>query len=932
MSLLGRLVSGTILVLILAIGVLVWAAEGTLRRDLEHDLAGGLEREARLIAAALPTDSVGARAAVHRFSHENGHRITLIDTLGHVLAESGVPDGSVSAMENHLHRPEVQAALAGRVGTDIRMSATFGVMHLYVAVAGGPGVVRVAAPYDQVDVTVHRAQAAVAWAAILALGAGLLLALFAGRAIARPLTEITQAANAIAAGRPPRFPHSGIPDVDELVAALRMMHEQSTDRFEQLRREQAETSAVIGSMVEGVVAADARGQVVTANAALRRLLGYRDDEPLPELPQLFRAKGARDVVDAVMRGEPIDGRELELEGRTLLATARPLPQGGVVLVLHDLTEIRRLEAVRRDFVANVSHELKTPLTSISGYAETLVSDKPDAATAERFLGVILGNARRMQRLVDSLLDLSRIESGSWRPTVEQVDVGIVARETWAGLAARAATAGIGFEFEAPGGRPALIDADVDALRQVLTNLFDNALRYTPRGGRVVCRFGRADGGNVVSVADTGSGIPREHLSRVFERFYRADPSRSRDEGGTGLGLSIVKHLVNPGSVTPPLRMVGTSVTPYCVIHSRSVPHFRQAPTTSTWSVTMHRWNRGLLMAALAAATMTGGELAAQATATPAAPQVTVGGVGYTQWGYNLSGGRHLNAFDVTRAYININAKFAGGVSLRITPDVYRQAATPDSALGYRLKYAYLAYAPGAGKVTYKLGMIQTPWLSREEDLWDYRMQGQMAVERYAGMSSADLGVSADTKLAGGRLDLNVGVYNGEGYKKPEGDQRKDLEIRASYLLGTTDETSAFGGFRLSGYAQVGHPTGGGTRNRFLGMLSYKTTQYTLAAEYEITKDSAAASPAVTSGSVLSAFGVYRLANSKVAVIGRVDVGDPDTDVGNNKTTGIIAGASYQASPNLRFLGDVDLTSLEAGNPKKLIDGRNKFLLQAQFTF
>ena len=172
-----------------------------------------------------------------------------------------------------------------------------------------------------------------------------------------------------------------------------------------------------------------------------------------------------------------------------------------------------------------------------------MSDKPDAATAERFLGVILGNARRMQRLVDSLLDLSRIESGSWRPAVEPVDVAIAARETWAGLAARAAAAGVAFEFAAEPGRGTTIDADADALRQVLTNLFDNALRYTPQGGRVSCRLRRADAGNVVSVTDNGSGIPGEHLSRVFERFYRADPSRSRDEGGTGLGLSIVKHLV-----------------------------------------------------------------------------------------------------------------------------------------------------------------------------------------------------------------------------------------------------------------------------------------------------------------------------------------------------------------------------------------------------
>lgn len=542
MNLPGRLVFGTILVLLATMAVVVWIAKGALRRDLERDLAAGLEREARVISAALPEDSLAARAAVHRFSRENGHRITLIDSTGRVVAESGVPDINLGAIADHSARPEFRSALAGGVGTDIRSSPTFGTPLLYVAVKGGPGVVRVAAPYAQVAATVHRAQAAVLWAALIALGAGSLLALFAGRSIARPLTEITQAANAIAAGRPPRFPHSGIPDVDGLVQALREMHGQLAYRFEQALRERAEVAAVVESMVEGVVAADARGQVVTANAAMRRLLGYRADEPLPQLPQLFRSKAAREVVDAVRRGEATDGREVEFEGRTLLATARPLPAGGAVLVFHDLTAIRRLEAVRRDFVANVSHELKTPLTSISGYAETLLSDKPDPLTAERFLEVILGNARRMQRLVDSLLDLSRIESGSWQPAAEAVPVAAVAREIWAGLPARATAADVSLTVEvAPEAASAHVDPD--ALRQVLTNLFDNALRYTPAGGRITCGTRRDEGGVVLSVSDTGSGIARDHLSRIFERFYRADPSRSREEGGTGLGLAIVKHLV-----------------------------------------------------------------------------------------------------------------------------------------------------------------------------------------------------------------------------------------------------------------------------------------------------------------------------------------------------------------------------------------------------
>ena len=346
---------------------------------------------------------------------------------------------------------------------------------------------------------------------------------------------------------------------------------------------------------------------------------------------------------------------------------------------------------------------------------------------------------------------------------------------------------------------------------------------------------------------------------------------------------------------------------------------------------MHRWNRGLLLAAITAATMTGGELAAQAAAP--APQVSVSGVGYAQWNYNVSGTQHLNAFDVTRSYLNFNAKFAGGVAVRVTPDIYRQASPPDNALAYRLKYAYVSYAPGAANVTWKFGMIQTPWLSREEDLWDYRMQGSMALERYTGMSSADLGLSADAKLAGGRIDLNAGIYNGEGYKKAEQDQRKDLMVRASYRISTSNDNSAFGGLRVSGYAQIGRPTGGGERHRYLGMVSYKTTQYTLAAEYAVTKDSstAAATPEV-SGSLISLLGVYHISHSKLALIGRVDLADPNTDVSNNKSTGIIAGASYQLSPNLRVLGDVDLLSHEAGDPSVAIDGRNKALLTAQFTF
>lgn len=562
MNFAARLVLGTILVLVLTVGVLFWTAERSLRHDLEGDVARALEGEARLIREALPEDSLRWGEAVHRLARENGHRITIVDRAGRVRADSDFPPGPLPPLANHATRPEIREALDGRTGSATRRSESVGRPLLYVAIPGGPGAIRVAANLDQVDQIVLRAQGAVAGAALLALAIGALLAFVAARSIARPLTAITTAARAIAAGSPPRFPRSGVPDIDALVQALRQMHRQLGDRFQDLRREQAETAALVEAMIEGVIAADGRGRIVTANPAARRLLGYGPTDPLPDLAELFRVKAAREVVDAVLAGNAVEDRPIEMDGHAFLLNARPLPAGGAVLVIHDLTEIRRLEAVRRDFVANVSHELKTPLTSISGYAETLLSDPPDPETTRRFTSTILNNARRMQRLVDDLLDLSRIESGRWQPEATAVDVAAAVRESWTTLAGRAESQEILFDLEIE-PEAGVVHADPDALRQVLTNLLDNSLRYTPRGGRITCRARREGAGVALAVRDTGLGISREHLPRIFERFYRADASRSREEGGTGLGLAIVKHLVEAHggrAYAESERGVGTSVT------------------------------------------------------------------------------------------------------------------------------------------------------------------------------------------------------------------------------------------------------------------------------------------------------------------------------------------------------------------------------------
>lgn len=542
MSFTGRVIWGTLLVLVVSVVVLLWTADVALRRDLEAEVAANLLREAQVVREGLPTNPEQAQARIHRIAGETGYRITLITPDGTVTGESDYTTLPLPPLENHHTRPEVRAALADTNGIAKRHSETVGRDLLYVAIPGGPGVVRVAADLKAVDTIVHRAQLAVTLAALVALLIGTLVAWVTAGSVTRPLTSITEAAQSIAAGRPPRFPHSGLRDIDALVQALRQMHHDLDERFEALRHEQAESAALVAAMIEGVLAADRRGRILTANPAARRLLGYGPDAPLPDLQELFRARSAREIVRVVSEGGSVEGAEVGIDGRTLLVSARPLPTGGAILVLHDQTEVRRLEAVRRDFVANVSHELKTPLTSISGYAETLLADGADEATSRRFLGTIMDNARRMQRLVDDLLDLSRIESGRWQPALATIDLEDMAADAWSDFTSRAAEGGVAFKVRIDPDA-ATVTADPEGVRLVLRNLFDNALRYTPRGGTITLRSRRDDGGTALQVVDTGSGIPREHLPRIFERFYRADPSRSRAEGGTGLGLAIVRHTV-----------------------------------------------------------------------------------------------------------------------------------------------------------------------------------------------------------------------------------------------------------------------------------------------------------------------------------------------------------------------------------------------------
>ncbi len=544
MRLTSRLLLGAIAVVGVNVAVMAVIVNQQLSARLRDQAVDALTRDARSVAAEWDAGD-DAYTIAHRAGAALAHRVTIIRRDGVVIGDTDFDRDGMAQLENHARRPEVIAAFAGEVGSSTRTSPSRGDDELYVAIGARGGAVRVSMSVAELTQRVESAQRAVLIAGLVAVLAALGLSLVLARRLVDPLRELSDVAQGIAAGnRARRAPIDAPGELGELAQSLGDLSSQLAAR--DAARDAYETLLVqlIEALNEGVVGVNAQRSIVRVNDTARRLLGV--SAPIPfSVDLLPRDRALRAALEAALAGdvrEGGEGGEAQLGDRTVAISARPLPGGGAVLALLDLTRLRRLEAVRRDFVANVSHELRTPLTVIGGFAETLV--QPDLPPAERaqFAGRIVFNARRMQRLVDDLLDLSRIESGGWIPTPDEVDLESVAGDAFAEVRAAAATRGLTLRTDiAPDARR--VSADPTAVRQVVRNLVENAARHTA-AGEIVVAARRDDAGMVeVAVRDTGSGIPAEHLPRVFERFYRVDPARSRQEGGTGLGLAIVKHLV-----------------------------------------------------------------------------------------------------------------------------------------------------------------------------------------------------------------------------------------------------------------------------------------------------------------------------------------------------------------------------------------------------
>ena len=552
--------------LALLIAVLIpvdFYAERALRRDYQRAGFEQLASVARIALASPPpsasvaTSSDAAdRAALREWVEKmaaSGVRVTVITAKGQVLADS---QSDPSTMENHSDRPEIRDAFAKGEGQSIRHSVTINRNLLYYAVrqnltTGEPVVLRFALPVATVDEVLgsfrHRLWLS-SFVILLISGAASLLV---SRRFADRVDRLQEFSRRVAQGdfRPLLADPAG-DALDKLAVSLSETAARLDLTIRTLKEERNLSAAILGSMVEGVAVVDATNRVVFSNPGFAEILGL--DVPPRIGSALVESVRQTELIEAVrnvLSGEPAVHAEIvtgTVRQRFFAATATAVRGGeksGAVLVLHDITDLRKLERVRRDFVANVTHEFKTPLTAIQGFAETLLAGAiDDPQNRIRFLEIILEHSRRLARLTDDLLKLSKMDADRLELEIRRLSVSQFVESCIETTQRPAAEKDLRISVNLAQRLPD-IAADRRRLSEVLQNLLDNAMQYTPAGGQIMVSAS-ANGAEVTfTVSDTGIGIPRADQSRIFERFYRVDVARSREVGGTGLGLSIAKHLV-----------------------------------------------------------------------------------------------------------------------------------------------------------------------------------------------------------------------------------------------------------------------------------------------------------------------------------------------------------------------------------------------------
>ncbi len=544
-----------------------------LRRLTVERIEATLSAETRLAAELLtrnpgmPLDELDEEA--DRMGRLAGIRVTLVADDGRVLGDSTEDGAALAAMENHGERPEIQAArerpevLIRRYSTTTDYDTLYAVVHIsHPTIA----FVRLSLPLTEVA----EQQRTVFWLVLTGVAASLpvaaICAWIVSASIGRRVEAIAAVARRYATGDLTR-PAAGYGD-DELGEVARALdgavHELGR-RVNDLAHDRRHLRAILTGMVEGVVVLDPQGRLVMANDAARGMLKLDDEATGHRYQEWMRQPELFAQITQALHGEATGGVEFVLArdpSRTCVSRAGPAgePEGGAILVLHDISDLRRADRVRRDFVANVSHELRTPLTAIRGYVEALLDDPPPPEESRRFLEIIARHSSRMERLVKDLLRLARLDAGQETSDMVDCDLASVLQGVITDLSGPIDQRRSDVEMRlAPDARTAV--SDPTKLHDVLRNLIENAVNYAPEGGQVVVEAEREPHALVLRVLDNGPGIPPEDLTRVFERFYRVDKSRARAPGGTGIGLAIVKHLVEllGGTVSAGSRAEGGAV-------------------------------------------------------------------------------------------------------------------------------------------------------------------------------------------------------------------------------------------------------------------------------------------------------------------------------------------------------------------------------------
>jgi len=509
-----------------------------------------LEREASAFEAGFE-ERMKWKSLADELSHRGGGRITLLLKEGKVLGDSGIEAGDIAHLENHADRLEVQQAFSNGHGSDIRWSSTLKQRMIYVAIpfqreGAVVGVVRFAKPLSEVEAALLSLRKSILSAAGIALLVSVLLTFLLSFWMSKNVRRLIVSARKMALGNLAERTHiEGRDELAELGRVLNQLASELQSALGALRKERDLMNRVLEGMQEGVLLLGKDGHVVFANAALRHLFQLSVDVTGKTQLELIRNATLKRMIDEAKFSMGPVSAELSIASRRLLVHASAFqgePQG-MLAVFVDVTNLRRLETLRRDFVANVSHELRTPIAAVRSAAETLrrtMEVQPELA--DEFVGIIERNTERLHQLVEDLLDLSHIESREFHLTLEEVDLKDSISQALRMFQKQADARKLRFSTSIPEGTP-LVCADKRRLEQVLSNLLDNAIKYGAENTLIHIEVEPFNEFVRVAVRDSGQGIEAKHFSRLFERFYRVDAGRSREVGGTGLGLSIVKHLV-----------------------------------------------------------------------------------------------------------------------------------------------------------------------------------------------------------------------------------------------------------------------------------------------------------------------------------------------------------------------------------------------------